>query len=133
MKTSNFDGTEFTFNENLNFKPNLNDNSSQLQISHENSNYLKEEKKKELDETEKNIIYSLLTGNDKYKNNNNNINNKNENNINNKIKKEINNKVKINTDEDDKNEYLKNINNQNINYNNDHTSSKKNNNITSGL
>ena len=30
MKTSNFDGTEFTFNENLNFKPNLNDNSSQL-------------------------------------------------------------------------------------------------------
>ena len=27
MKTSNFDGTEFTFNENLNFKPNLNGNT----------------------------------------------------------------------------------------------------------
>ena len=110
MKTINFDGTEFTFNEPFDFKSNLNNNKINQQQTKDNeySNNIKEEQK-ELDENEKNNIYALLTGNNQYKNNNNNIIN---------IKnKNINNNNNINNSNNTNNNKNNNKNNNNINNN----------------
>ena len=83
IKMNNFDGTEFTFNETLDFKSNLNFNKTSKNIIDVNMG----EKKNENFNNNKNNIYALITGNNQYINNN---DNKEFNNNNNNIKKLVN-------------------------------------------
>jgi len=82
IKMNNFDGTEFTFNEPLDFKSNLNFNKKSKNISDINMNEKTEKNNENLD-NDNNNIYALITGNTQYINNNNIKEfNKNNNNIN---------------------------------------------------
>jgi len=92
-RENTFNGTEFTFNENFDFKTNINFNKINQENNAENSNNeIKiEENKVEMDEEKKNDIYALITGNTKLSSNSQknlrqvNINHKNENFKKNKI------------------------------------------------
>ena len=66
-KDSNFNGTEFTFNEKIDFKSNYSLNKNNQEINAENKeNQIKiEENKVEMDEEQRKGIYALLTGNTK--------------------------------------------------------------------
>ena len=82
IKMNNFDGTEFTFNEPLDFNSNLNINKISKNITDVNMKGKSEKKNENLD-NDKNNIYALITGNTQYINNNNIIEfNKNSNYIN---------------------------------------------------
>ena len=74
LKTSNFDGKEFTFNEPLDFKSKINydkNGTNIIEETNENNNSIDQKEKNEIDEQEKNNIYALITGNKGFINNNN--------------------------------------------------------------
>ena len=66
---NNFDGTEFTFNEPLDFNSNINFNQKSKNITDVNMGE-KIEKKIENFDTDKNNIYALIAGNSQFINNN---------------------------------------------------------------
>ena len=75
IKSSNFDGKEFTFNEPIDFKSNISINTKKSQQIINNDSTNNAEMPNLVDENKKNDIYALLTGNDNYKKINNNTNN----------------------------------------------------------
>ena len=123
IKTSNFDGTEFTFSEPIDFKSN-NNNAKNLQKNKDynnnsinnktnnnsNNNLGNKEEKNGINEENKNNIYALLTGNNKYKKNRNNNKNHIKENNNKNYNKTMNNLNNINLDKIDDN--INNIENK---------------------
>ena len=78
IKSSNFEGKEFTFNEPIDFKSSISNNAqkSKQEVSTEIQNNISNEERPKVIEENKNNdenIYALLTGNNNYSKNNNNV------------------------------------------------------------
>ena len=78
LKSSNFEGKEFTFNEPIDFKSSISNNAqkSKQEVSAEIQNNIDNEERPKVIEENKNNdenIYTLLTGNNNYSKNNNNV------------------------------------------------------------
>ena len=127
LKSSTFDGKEFTFSEPIDFKSKLNFDKKSKEIKEENKEDCKNENK-DLNDEEKNNIYALLTGNNQYINNNIKENNNLINDYNNQKNNEIkNNVIKGNVNN------MNNINNRNMMDNMDSIENRNNMNIMDNM